>query len=1372
MPFVIMATIWFQLNKMFLVLLLCCVTSCYAQCFSQVQNSYRSLQLGLPSSYDGFVSGYLPSMTQSMWTCKYGQNTWTVAHGVFSVYWNTRRTFALTASGDSLKEVKDQWSLYFRVDPNGWCIFRVCKWSTKQAVSSTTTVGKADTCMYDKSFKMTIPDHQAKIFGVTWSGDTVRLYLVEQTYSFYVPNNWTRVSTFCEHAYACALQVVTSVVTYNVTTNAHGVITAYNLCTSCNGFPTHVFSVPSDGSIPADFSFDNWFLLTNTSSVVEGRLVSRQPLRINCLWPVPQLLSTGTTIYFNGTAKDLRCSGYNSTKLSDALRFSLNFTDTRPLGGSGHISLVTGNAQLQFSCSNTTDFTRGSIPFGVLPDLYYCFAVFNKTSTFVGMLPPVVREFVITRSGAVFVNGYRIFQYVPLDGVIFNVTSTNGADIWTVAFASDADVLVDVNATNIQRVLYCDNQLNIVKCQQMQFTLSDGFYPVSASAITNDKTLVALPRANTHQWVNLYVAYTLKNQWVYEPPHSFDVRFIKYNNSRMENVTGPICISTTQFTTNLTFNGPPDQPAWVGGELKFKMSIKSVDCPFEFDSLNNGLGFDSLCFSLEPQAGACTLQINKIWSTSVVPFASLYVSYKTGSAIMGVKTPSVGIFDFSTLVLDVCSEYVIYGIAGRGVISRTNLTYMAGLYYTSSSGLLLGFKNATTGVIYSVKPCDLSKQAVVISDNLVGAMSAAVNDTMGFNNTVVTPLFYYHNTMETNCTDPVLTYSSLGVCRNGAITNVTARTVAAKPSTVIGVGNISIPTNFSISIQAEYVQVAVTPVSVDCSTYVCGGNPHCLRLLSQYVTACKTIEDALQLNARLESGELYTMLDVSHDQMHLANITTFGPYNLSSVVGGVGGKRSFIEDLLFDKVVTNGLGTVDTDYKSCTNGHDIADLACAQYYNGIMVLPGVADANKLSMYTASLLGGMALGGITAAAATPFALAVQSRLNYVALQTDVLQKNQQILANSFNSAIGNITVAFGQLSNSLQQTADAINTVASALNKVQSVVNQQGQALHQLTKQLSMNFQAISSSIEDIYMRLDALAADAQVDRLINGRLAALNAFVTQTLTSYAEVRASRRLAQDKINECVNSQSRRYGFCGNGTHLFTIPNAAPNGIMLLHTVLVPTAYKPVAAYAGFCVSDAAYVLKDPTLSLFKIDAGYRVSSRHMYEPREPTFADFVRIAHCDISYVNITSDNVQAVVPDYIDVNKTLEEFLQNHNASQGPNLPLDIFNQTYLNLSSEIALLENKSAQLELTAKQLEETIKLINSSLVDLQWLNRFEQYVKWPWYVWLLIVVALTILAGLMLYCCLATGCCGCCSCMTNTLDFRGRNLQRYEVEKVHVQ
>nr|QWN56273.1 spike glycoprotein [Alphacoronavirus sp.] len=1368
---------------MSLVLLLCAVVTAVVadSSFNTAFNGtctqgdvFKYLKLGLPANTTALVTGYLP--IPQNWICAkdHNQQYWFHASGVHGIFLSYMQKAERVEIGVSSGRVDPTaWSLYFsqKNSPQGGdYYFRICKWPARYTLQQAPWGDYHTSCLVNVKHTFNFGHDQRQIVGVTWSGDTVRLYTTTRTLVFHIANDWSFVSVLCYRDDSCNTQIVKNLRTVNVTTQ-DDLITDYNFVSNSSEMASHLFAVAQGGYIPADFSFNGWFLLTNHSTIINGRLVSVQPLIVTCLWPIPGLASTTRWLFFNGTS-GISCNGYHINGAFDTLRFGLNFSSTseRVLDGHSEIRLKLDQTEIVFTCSNTSTYNPNQriIPFGNAKQPFYCFAVSNGTATFVGMLPVVLREIVITVFGGIYLNGYRVFQLPYVSGVLFNVTGAGAGDFWTVAMTKHAEVLLQVNGTAITNLLYCDTPLNKLKCQQMQFALPNGFYPTARQAEESlPRTFVTLPRYVTHMDLILNMTMALPTSKDADGDCTYRPGEKPSNITMSFNGLESVCINTTEFTPILerTFYNEDCDSRF---QQFYRPITRPGTCPFTFEGLKNYVSYGRLCFSTVDRGAMCTMDVYTV-GVEDFPIAKLYVDFATGSAVTGVPTSNIGVTDNSVLVTENCTLYTIYGFTGRGIIREANATYLSGIMYTSEAGQLLGFKNVTTSTIYTISPCDPPEQVAVISDTMVGIMSSRA-DNLLFNKTITTPTFYYHTDSDDNCTEPVITYSSIGVCADGSIVRVDLRETEPTPSTVIGTGNISIPTNFTVSVQAEYVQMSVTPVTVDCGVYVCNGNPHCLRLLTQYATACKTIEQALQLSARLESVELNSMLTYSTESLYLANVSTFGLYNLSSVLPDKPGGRSFIEDILFDKVVTSGLGTVDEDYKRCTNGWSIADLACAQYYNGIMVLPGVVDANKMAMYTGSLLGGMALGGLTSAAATPFALAVQSRLNYVALQTDVLQKNQQILANSFNAAIGNITVAFGQVSTSLQQTADAIGTVANALNKVQGVVNQQGQALHQLTKQLAFNFQAISSSIDDIYNRLDSLSADAQVDRLINGRLAALNAFVSQSLTQYAEVRASRALAQEKINECVKSQSNRFGFCGNGTHLFTIPNAAPNGIMLLHTVLVPTEYVAVTAFAGFCAQGSAFVLKNPGLSLFYYD-GYKVSSRHMYEPRVPSVSDFVRVQSCDITYVNISSDQIQSVVPEYIDVNKTLEEFIQNQNYSK-PDFNLDIFNQTYLNLSAEISLLENRSAELELTAKNLEETIKLINSTLVDLEWLNRFENYVKWPWWVWLLFIAGLTILAGLMLYCCLATGCCGCCSCLTSSLDFRGRNLQRYEVEKVHVQ
>nr|WCC61648.1 spike glycoprotein [Bat Coronavirus HpHI19] len=1320
-----------------------------------------NLNLGLaPNLTNVYVPGLLPTTNINNWYCRTNQYYFTGYYGVYVSYHSFGMPWSIGVSNSDTSVVRNTWSLYVSHGNNrGTMTFRICKWAQLPGLAQepTPNTGGAE-CVVNKQFPFTFQHEANEIVGVTWSSDYVRIYGLKNTYRFYFPNKWNKVNVNCGHKHSCQVYPVKDSVTWIVNTTSTGLVKSYTVCDNCRGFPQHVFPVQLGGKIPADFTFDGWYVLTNSSTLLQGKFVDTQPLKLLCLWPVPALDSSAAPVSFNlSQNQGAVCNGEKTVGLADALRFSMNFTKN---GFSGAHSVTLKSAvDYVFSCTNDTNVTLtpfSFVPFGHVNTVYRCFVVYNNTNgtvtEFVGVLPPLVKEFVVSRYGTVYVNGVRIFTIPQVHSVVFNVTSNVGSDFWTVAFAQNADVLLEVSSTDIVNLHYCDSVLNKVKCQQLAFTLPDGFYPTTHIVEqVVPKTYVTLPYHATHTFIELNITVSL------------------YERDQISLTGGGMltCVNTTQFTTKFWTNAAIDGGTYEGVVL-------NVNCPFDFLNLNNYLSFDSICFSLTPIAGGCTMRLAKQVLTTYFDISTLYVSFTPGSKITGVMQPTGGVYDPSILHLGVCTDYVIYGHTGRGVINLGNSTYVAGLYYTSFSGQLLGFKNSTTGSLYVVQPCDLSSQVAVYNDVIIGAMTASSNVSFGFSNISELPSFYYHTDGVGNCSKPILEYGSMGLCPDGGIVAVSLAVADPVPVSPIATTNVSVPRNFTISIQTEYIQMYSQQVSIDCSMYVCNGNVRCLRLLSQYATACRNIESALQLSARLESLELSSAISVSERAYELANISNFDHYNMSVLLPKANGK-SVIEDILFDKVVTSGLGTVDQDYKNCVGtlgvAHDIADVGCAQYYNGIMVLPGVVNDVKMGLYTASLTGAMVMGGFTAAAAIPFSLAVQSRLNYVALQTDVLQQNQQILANSFNSAMSNITAAFSNVNQALQDTSQAINTVATALSKVQSVVNEQGQAVSHLTQQLSHNFQAISHSIADIYNRLDDLAADAQTDRLITGRLAALNAFVTQTLTKYAEVKQSRLLAQEKVNECVKSQSSRYGFCGNGTHLFSVVNSAPNGLVFFHTVLVPTVYVTVSAWAGVCFNNKAFILKNVNDVLFNSD-GYFVTSRSMYEPRVPQMADFVQVDGCVVSYLNLSDTNINSVIPDYIDVNKTLDEFLQQLPNHTVPDFGLDIYNNTILNLTAEIDVLQNKSDQLLASTERLQQLIDNLNKTYVDLEWLNRFEQYVKWPWYVWLAIFLATILFSFLMLYCCCATGCCGCFSCLSNSCDCRGKNLQRYEVEKVHIQ
>lgn len=1327
-------------------------------------------KFSIPPNSDVVVGGYLPNITAG-WYCPDSYSgqpyaTHTGVHGVFVRYLYQNLAFAVGVSQATFDASKYQ--LYFSKGTYAReAVLRVCKWTTEIEVGKVPDPSSTTECLFNKTIPVFLEDNQNFVFGITWSGDRVTVFAKEiQIYT--LPNaNWSVVRSFCEAHRSCAMQFPAHQIFYrlNVTSDA---ITA-TTCDSpdCQGLATNVFAVEQGGHIPDSFSFNNWFLLTNSSTLVNGVVLSIQPMLVGCLRPVPNFSGGAGTLYFNQSLND-GCNGFSTNSTPEAFRFNINDTKSLVAADSVVFHTIEGY-RVALVCSNSSkpleNSAKFSIPFGTADTVYYCFLNMsygdNYTIEFLSVLPRSVKEFVVTKYGSIYINGYGYIHTGQLNAVQINIQPTdNSYGVWTVAATTFTEVMVEVNGTNIVRMLYCDTPESRLKCSQLSFDLQDGFYaltPASEYFVNQPQAFVQLPAFNDHGYIVFELNVTF-GQFVNSDVQTFSVAF---------NGAESACVSTSQFTLNISTDFSPKNSYH---DLIFKSR-----CPFTPYSVNNYLSFGRFCVSNRTLADACEVEVHVKRGANPLYITTLYFQTSNGDSTTGVPRALGGVTDVSFFEEGVCSQYTIYGHKGEGIISKSSRDYLSGLYYTSASGQILAFKNITTGDIYSVLPCTYSQQAAFIDGTIVGVMNSN-NATHSYSYTRELPGFYYHSNDSSNCTEPALVYSNIGVCKSGSIGMVAARTAQPKIQPM-SEGTVSIPTNLTMQIRTEYIQLFNKPVSIDCAMYVCNGNPRCNLLLSQYASACQTIESSLQMGARLESAEVSDMLTVSDKALSLGTIDKFqgGDYNFTNVLGASVGEKSFIEDILFDKVVTNGLGTVDEDYKKCTNGVSLSDLTCAQYYNGIMVLPGVADAEKIHMYSASLMGGMVLGGVTAAAALPFSYAVQARLNYVALQTDVLQRNQQMLAQSFNSAISNITLAFENVNDAIQQTSQGLSTVAQALTKVQDVVNTQGLALSHLTNQLQNNFQAISSSISDIYARLDQLTADAQVDRLITGRLSALNAFVSQTMTRYVEVQASRRLAQQKVNECVKSQSTRYGFCGDdGEHIFSIVQGAPQGLMFLHTVLVPSTYINVTAVAGLCVDETrAFVLREPGLVMFKnsVNASYFLTPRKMFEPRTISVSDLVQVESCVVTYFNLSSSELPDVVPDYIDVNKTLEDILNSLPNRTEPEFPLDIFNATYLNLTGEIADLEKRADALHNTSEELRRLIDNINSTLVDLEWLNRVETYIKWPWWVWLIIVIVLIFVVSLLVFCCISTGCCGCCGCCGAC--FKGPRLQPYEpIEKVHVQ
>ncbi|ACJ12062.1 spike glycoprotein [Munia coronavirus HKU13-3514] len=1058
--------------------------------------------------------------------------------------------------------------------------------------------------------------------------------------------------------------------------------------------------------------------LTNSTLPINGLHRSYQPLYFACFTDI-----VNNTLNMHLTQNEqatYNCMGDAIRNMShDALRLFLNLTSANRAS----IRVIgADNTTYMFVCSehlNISTAMANSTFYSANKQLY-CFT----NETYLGPLPANLSDITIYRTGQFYVNGY-LLGTLPISVKTVRI-ETGGLPAHSTYFAlaNLTDTLITLANTTITQVTYCESStIDNIACQRSTHTLADGFYSAQQDLFqSNVRTVITLPKLQEVEVIQVNITATFNFG---EPK----VTAITINGN------DSYCVTKPYFTIQSNF-------VCTGCTLQ----VRSSTCNFDLFAINNGMSFSQFCISAT--AGSCSSKIVATYVWNYDTGRNLYFTFTEGQMFTGTSTTTPNAIDTSSIIEGVCTDYTIYGISGTGIIKSSDLQLHNGIAFTSPTGGLYAFKNVTTGQAYQVLPCVRTTQAVVINNTIVGVITSTNTTLYGFQRVIPTPTFYYTTNATNNCTQPILSYGPLAVCSDGSI-SATTTLQDTRPSIVsLYNGEIDVPSAFALTVQSEYLQIQSEQVVIDCAQYVCNGNPRCLRLLSQYTSACSNIESALHASAQLDSRDITDMFQTSTQSLELANITNFqGDYNFTNILSNKIGEKSVIEDLLFNKVVTNGLGTVDQDYKACSKDMAIADLVCSQYYNGIMVLPGVVDAEKMAMYTGSLTGAMVFGGLTAAAAIPFSTGVQARLNYVALQTNVLQENQKILADSFNQAVGNISLALSSVNDAIQQTSEALNTVANAINKIQTVVNQQGEALSHLTAQLSNNFQAISTSIQDIYNRLEEVEANQQVDRLITGRLSALNAYVTQLLNQMSQIRQYRLLAQQKINECVKSQSTRYGFCGNGTHLFSLTQAAPNGILFMHAVLVPTKFARVTASAGICVDSTKGYSLQPQLVLFNINGTWRVTPRNMYEPRIPRSADFVPLTECSVTYYNTTASQLPTIVPDFVDVNQTVSDIIGSLPNPTPPSLVVDFYNHTILNLSAEILDLQQRADNLSQISEQLQHYIDNLNNTLVDLEWLNKVETYIKWPWWVWLLIVLAIAAFACILVTIFLCTGCCGGC-------------------------
>uniref|UniRef100_A0AB39AEP9 Spike protein n=1 Tax=Bird gammacoronavirus AnasCN24 TaxID=3237959 RepID=A0AB39AEP9_9GAMC len=975
--------------------------------------------------------------------------------------------------------------------------------------------------------------------------------------------------------------------------------------------------------------------------------------------------------------------------------------------------------------------------------------------------------------GSVYLNGDLVYQLgydAPVQNVSFvHCGKVNGYYYYSKHFES---LVYFQNGTALDLIL-CDNTpRGLLACQYRTGNISDGLYPFSVNSYVN-------------QTLEVYLTNTLVNNTIYGV--LYNVTFVNQTgvpgttpqNSQQANLQQLRLYQDQTFDAeyyNFDFsflNNPYFEFRAQGSGWTPEADSQFANCPFVLDNINNGHCFNSLRIAITyvpayrgcyyamqhfgaqccymyamPQDTSCAgidpIQYTRTWRCAL----AVLVFMQPGSRICTstvVPTHTTSTVLNNTFVLDKCVNYTIYSRYGTGVVVNitdqvTPGTFLdsGGLVVLDSSGAIDIFAvNEVVGRHYfKVNPCsDVNQQYVVSGGNIVGRLTSVNESGSQFlDNQYYVPFSgrrskrSVSNLTVTTC--PYVSYGQYCIKPDSSVVQIQPDSFEGVITPLLNATEyVLIPDSFNLTVTDEYIQTRMEQIQINCIQYVCGSSVQCRQLFQQYGSVCDNILSIVNGLAQQDNAELislYSSTRTGENYPPIFNTLDTGGFNISLLLpqnkSGVQ-SRSFIEDLLFTKIESVGLPT-DAEYQKCTSGllGWVKDLVCAQYYNGIMVLPPVITNEMQFMYTSSLVASMAFGGLTSAGAIPFATQVQARINHLGITQTLLLKNQELLANSFNNA--------------LQYMQQGFEATSQALQQIQDVVNQQAAVLTEVMSSLNKNFGAISSVIQDIYKQLDELSANAQVDRLITGRLSSLSVLASSKQAEYLRVAQQRQLAQDKINECVRSQSTRNSFCGNGMHVLSIPQSAPNGIAFVHFTYTPQTYKNVTAVVGFCVttngSEYGLVPVNGRGIFIYVDEAYYITSRDMYMPRNITSGDVVVLTSCQVNYVTVNRTVVTTFVDDDFDFD---DEFEKWWNQTDHVIPDLDEFNYTIpiLDINNEI--------------DRIQQAIQGLNQSYVDLEALSILTTYIKWPWYVWLAIAFATIIFILILCWIFFMTGCCGCC-------------------------
>nr|WIA63849.1 spike protein [Igacovirus CA1737] len=914
-----------------------------------------------------------------------------------------------------------------------------------------------------------------------------------------------------------------------------------------------------------------------------------------------------------------------------------------------------------------------------------------------------------------------------------------------------------VNGT-VQDVILCDETpRGLLACQYNTGNFSDGFYPFTNNTLVKQKFIVY--RENSVNTTLVLHNVTFSNETNAQP-----------NIGGVDNINlyQTYTAQSGYYNFNFSFLS-----GFVYKESDFMYGSYHPSCKFRPETINNGLWFNSLSISLAygPLQGGCKQSVFSRRATCCYAYSYrgphkckgvysgellkdfecgllVYVTKSDGSRIQtATESPVITQHNYNNITLNTCVEYNIYGRVGQGFITNVTDSASMGNYLADAGLAILDTSGAIDTFVvqggyglnyYKVNPCeDVNQQFVVSGGKLVGILTSR-NETDSY------PLenqFYIKLTNGsrrsrrsissnvTNC--PYVSYGRYCIEPDGSLKQIVPQELEQFVAPLLNVTeHVLIPDSFNLTVTDEYIQTRMDKVQINCLQYVCGNSLECRKLFLQYGPVCDNILSVVNSVSQNEDMELLSFYSSTKPKGYntpIFNNLTTGAFNVSLLLPQSGSSRgrSFVEDLLFTSVETVGLPT-DAEYKKCTAGPlgTLKDLICAREYNGLLVLPPIITADMQTMYTASLVGAMAFGGITSAAAIPFATQIQARINHLGITQSLLMKNQEKIAASFNKAIGHMQEGFRSTSLALQQ--------------IQDVVNKQSAILTETMQSLNKNFGAISSVIQEIYQQLDIIQANAQVDRLITGRLSSLSVLASAKQSEYLKVSQQRELATQKINECVKSQSTRYSFCGNGKHVLTIPQNAPNGIVFVHFTYTPQTFVNVTAIVGFCVNSAnasqyAIVPANGRGIFIQVNGSYYITARDMYMPRDITAGDIVTLTSCQANYVSVNKTVITTFVDnDDFDFDDELSKWW-NDTKHELPDF--DEFNYTVpiLGIDSEI--------------DRIQGVIQGLNDSLIDLETLSILKTYIKWPWYVWLAIFFAIIIFILILGWVFFMTGCCGCC-------------------------